>query len=957
MGQFQEGQTATNPQTGEKIVFRGGQWAPAGGGAPAPAQPQAGPVYGAPAAPEKPREAPSGYNWSNGALTPIPGGPADPNKPEPTKAPAGYRFAADGVTLERIPGGPAEAGSVEQNKTAGFLRRAIEAESQYGTLGDVGPRSLLGQAAADTFPNATNYVSSPERQQAEQAERAFIAAVLRYDSGAAIPDSEFATSGRIYFPRPGDSEAVIKQKADARRTALEGLLHSAGPAGTDLQDSLAGIYAPKPQGAGSDQQDNPDGSPWGAGVFDANGQPLGPDGGSGYDKDGNYLGIYGSTSADAPSTRNNNKGDLAPDGSKRITGNDPGYAQFAAGLGDIVEGGLNNTVGLLANPVNTTLFRGMGYDNYTSNIGGTAREALGLPYGNETIGGINQAVTGGLSAAGAARGAANVFAGTTRNALTEFGSRPIMDAATAGTAAASGEVARQMGGGPVAQAMATVAGGFAPSALAGARNALTRGVTGSPPTDPGGMDVVAAGLRRKVPVRGPDVQEASRVRRGVLRTSDKAGQVIRDAEAEDITAIERAVARDVAGGGSSAGREGAGTITTEALQRHGKQSRAEAQAWYKRADDAAGGVAVEPRNAVSAIDQEIARLTASGAETNAGTIGYLNKLRRDLSGAGGITIAGLRDQRTNMRANITEANLDMNKTEAMVERILDAASSDIELGLDSDPRALNSYRRADQLWRERAQFRKQVTRQLLGPADNPRSPEAVASGMARMARDDFGRFKRLWDVLEPEEQTDIAATMAVGLGRDGQGNFSIARFLTQTTGDDLGNKATISPQAMRLMFGKEGAAAINDLQLLARAKTAAASETNYSRTGNVVQNVGRGLRGLLLSGLGFSTGGVAGAVVVPAAGSWLKGVGDQRAARLLMNPDFTRWLKAAPNTTDPRVINAHFARLTQSAAKSPIFAGDVKAFQEALSEAFAQSPGRVAASEQEGDRGPEVPQQ
>lgn len=32
-GGVQEGQTATNPQTNEKVIFRGGQWVPAGGGA------------------------------------------------------------------------------------------------------------------------------------------------------------------------------------------------------------------------------------------------------------------------------------------------------------------------------------------------------------------------------------------------------------------------------------------------------------------------------------------------------------------------------------------------------------------------------------------------------------------------------------------------------------------------------------------------------------------------------------------------------------------------------------------------------------------------------------------------------------------------------------------------------------------------------------------------------------
>lgn len=125
----------------------------------------------------------------------------------------------------------AQRGTVDQNRAAGLLRRAINAQSSLSEIGDIGARSLPGQAFRDAFPNASNYITDPTRQRAEQAEKEFIGAILRYDSGAAIPDNEYITNGLIYFPRPGDSPEVIRQKEEARRVAVEGLLQAAGPAG------------------------------------------------------------------------------------------------------------------------------------------------------------------------------------------------------------------------------------------------------------------------------------------------------------------------------------------------------------------------------------------------------------------------------------------------------------------------------------------------------------------------------------------------------------------------------------------------------------------------------------------------------------------------------------------------------------------------------------------------------
>ncbi len=58
-------------------------------------------------------------------------------------------------------------------------------------------------------------------RQARQAERNFGTAILRRESGAAISPSEFATMEKQYFPRPGDDEQTLKQKAQNRQTAID----------------------------------------------------------------------------------------------------------------------------------------------------------------------------------------------------------------------------------------------------------------------------------------------------------------------------------------------------------------------------------------------------------------------------------------------------------------------------------------------------------------------------------------------------------------------------------------------------------------------------------------------------------------------------------------------------------------------------------------------------------------
>lgn len=804
----------------------------------------------------------------------------------------------------------ATAGSVEQNKSAGFLRRAINAEKSYGNLGDVQPRSLPGQAFSEAFPNAANYISDSDRQMADQAEREFIAAILRYDSGAAIPPQEFVTQGQIYFPRPGDSPEVLRQKARSRREAISGLLRSSGPAGDAVWNEVGGLgEAPAAEGPQDD----------GNGV-------------TGVTTD---EGLSGAVVTDESPA-------LGPDGNPRVSGNDPGYMQIAAGVGDVVQGGLNNTIGLLANPVNTNLFRSLGYEGYTSDIGQTAREALGLPYGNETIGAINQAAAGGFSGAGLANMAArNILPGVARNALVEYGSRPVLDTITGGTAAASGELARQAGAGPVGQAAAIVAGGAAPSALMGGRNALLNLRGGNPPPD---FDpaLVRAGERQNIPIRQPDAIPSRRGDTAALETSQRGGPIIQQARANDNALIEQRVG-DLGGEGAAQEPYPLGQQVQGAGRRYIERTGNQKNELYSRAEQLANGQRINPQQAVAAVDRNIAELEASGANTNSAVIGYLRQLREDLSKSDGFSI-------TEFQALRSAANKKIRGDQALTVSDADRRLSDVVRSFSADaseqlPDAASAaLDQADTFYAQRQDFINGVLRSVMGTRGNPLPAERAGERLVAMTKGkgDFDRFSRMWGELTSDEQADVAATIAQSLGRKANGEFSVSTLIRS-----LDPKSGVSPRTARLIFGADGARALSDLRAIAQAKTATATALNNSRTGTVVNRVGSGLKTLLWGSLGLTAGGPAGAIAAPVGRELLAKWGEERAARALMNPTFTKWLRNAPEATDPRAINAYFRRLEQAAAKSPILAGDVRGLQEALSEAFAKSPTRAAASQQE----------
>jgi hypothetical protein len=124
-----------------------------------------------------------------------------------------------------------------QGKATVFATRANEADQILNNIGQGGAvQPGLLKRAGESIPfvgagvgSMLNVTQSPQQQQVEQAQRNFVNAILRQESGSAIGKDEFASAQAQYFPQPGDSAEVIAQKAANRRSQIAGLSVQAGP--------------------------------------------------------------------------------------------------------------------------------------------------------------------------------------------------------------------------------------------------------------------------------------------------------------------------------------------------------------------------------------------------------------------------------------------------------------------------------------------------------------------------------------------------------------------------------------------------------------------------------------------------------------------------------------------------------------------------------------------------------
>jgi hypothetical protein len=163
--------------------------------------------------------------------------------PNQQNAPSGYMYNQQGA-LTHIPGGPADPSSKplteSQSKDAMLADRVLRSEQNIDRVAGINPDGTPKQGAYNParsanrfFPDdmfGANMFNSKEWQQYQQSARESIAAVLRKDTGAAVTASEWDLYFPMLFPQPGDGPEVILQKKQLRERTGAALKGSSGPA-------------------------------------------------------------------------------------------------------------------------------------------------------------------------------------------------------------------------------------------------------------------------------------------------------------------------------------------------------------------------------------------------------------------------------------------------------------------------------------------------------------------------------------------------------------------------------------------------------------------------------------------------------------------------------------------------------------------------------------------------------
>lgn len=878
-------QTATNPQTGERVVMQGGQWVPVGASAPS-APRYVAPIIGGT----------DTYKASNDARAEEElrlrreREARDANKDN-------LQLSQDSLTA----GVPDAAGDAFKAKA--FLRKGIDSLRMYQEQG-VGPRGLAENAFQGSYPNAQNTMDDPKRQVAQAMQEAFVKAILRPESGAVIGPDEMKGYLADYFPRPGASSEEIEAKRKIRLSSLNGLF--------DMS-----LRAMTPEDRANyrkmiDELSQVDGT-------------AAADGNGTIDPATGALNVTVTDTGDAPAT--------PPD-----QPTDVGRA-LGLGVGDLVEG-VGDTLGLVANPLNAGINAVLG-TNLGTDLGQAFRDATGLPSpqndSEQLASSINKGGVGALSMAGAAGGAANITTGVAQNALSRFAAAPAIDAVSGMSGAASGEVARQNGASVPVQIGASLLGG-----AGGAMGASRIAQMGAKPVM---NDLMRAGKTEGVDVNRAMVDRNVQPKTTGVQSTMAGGPIVNRNMAKISGQIESGVQKLGQGGTpleNNVGGQMVGKVAERFIKKAGKQSRRE----YDQAEAAAGDVKIQPQESGAEIGSLITRLSET-ANTNSAEIAYLKGLEADLSK--GLSVGALRDLRTTLRQKISKGELTFGQNEKRVLGIMDAISTDLETGLRGQGKeaAARLFANADKNYRARQEFITGTLQKIIGKRNSNLSAEAVFNNFKAMAapKGDEAGLARMMRTMEPDEQADVAATFADALGKKGEKPFSTATLVTQAGNLPQAARVNLFGQEGAASLDRLVKLAREHSRVTGsfnNSKTGTSNDWRSWLTSLVLGGGGPALASVVAGG------GVSGTAVAGAAGAGtiaaVKGGRDVLSARAVMSTELSKWLASAPRTTSPKAIDAHYNRLAEIAVRQPALQADIKQLQQRINAAANDFTGKAAAS-------------
>lgn len=126
---------------------------------------------------------------------------------------------------------PSKPPTAAQETTALYANRLEQSGKIMDALDSyVATANPLKYSAQSQLPDVANALKSANFQSVEQAQRNFVNATLRRESGAVISPSEFDNARKQYFPLPGDKPETVAQKKANRDLLVQGFISGSGSA-------------------------------------------------------------------------------------------------------------------------------------------------------------------------------------------------------------------------------------------------------------------------------------------------------------------------------------------------------------------------------------------------------------------------------------------------------------------------------------------------------------------------------------------------------------------------------------------------------------------------------------------------------------------------------------------------------------------------------------------------------
>lgn len=839
---------------------------------------------------------------------------------------------------------------------------------------------LLRRIAGD---GPANFLISGPRQQVEAAQLEILDSALTLGTGAAYTKEQIDGYRKSYFPQGGDSEQTVKDKQKRLQGVLEAARLAAGRAAPQIDDAmrLAGFGVVEQHhepNLGVEYKDvRTVAQSWGE-PDQIIGARMTPEQEAGANA---LLQAYGKNVTPEIlqeyyqrigwNIPHDNAKEVVDYYLKKGKGVGTSYERADANARARAEAELQKRLeaeGMTAGEIGTTALREQGISyNLSDEFYGLAGGARGLFNGKGFVQGyederdVQRLITekarenhglapeiissifapGGIGTS-AARGGNVVRAGVAQGALAGFG-------------AGEGDFGSQLGSTALGTGLGFVGGKAVERASPYVGNALSRFVNRPRQSDAGAIaaaeardavDIIGAGARQGIPIRQPDARPSTRADFAAAEVSTGGNPIITRTLQQDSQAVQRRL-NEIAGNGAPQENYPAGSMIQGAVRRQTARSRAQNTRNYNQAKALAGDAQVSPQQTSALIDEHIAGLQAAAPEGSSAEVAILESVKRDLQ-ATGLTIDSLQAQRKALRGRVNVTGVDADATQRRLMEVLDEAGTELEIGLrQANPKAAKALAKANTQYREYKTFRNEIAKMFEGTANNPLSTEQAAQRFFTMfkAGGDSEKAARALKMMSPDERLDLSATIVAKLGQSGNGEFSLAA-LAKNIGDGTTRQGA-NHRALMEMFGPDGYRALQDIQVIARAKADTFGALNHSRTAAATER--STVKSIIGAALGGSIGSIPGAVAGAVGTRAVSNLSSQRTAKLLLNPDFTKWLRRAPSSNNPRVITGYMRRLDSIAARQPALATDIRGLQQMVIEQVNRSPSSVMAEGQQPD--------